>query len=214
MSFTIIECQQRTPEWFAARVGKLTGSLVAEAFATRKDGKEAAGRRNTRLRLALERVTSKPQDNGYESAAMRRGAELEPFAIAAYEAETGVLVEPVGFCQHSDLAAGCSPDCLTDEGGAEIKCPEISAHYEYLKGGLPNDYYLQCVHSLWITGRAWWDFVSFHPDFPEWGRLKRTRIYAKDVDLAAHELNVRTFLAEVEKEVEGIRALMPAGAVA
>jgi hypothetical protein len=207
----IIECQQRTPEWIACRVGKLTGSAVAEAFATRQDGKEAAGRRNTRLRLALERLTGKPQENGYESKAMMRGAEMEQIAIAAYEAETGIFVEPVGFIEHDTLLAGCSPDGLTAEGGTEIKCPEISAHYDYLRGGLPKGYYLQCVHGLWLTGRAWWDFVSFHPDFPEPLRLKRSRIYAKDVDLTAHELNVRTFLSEVEKELDGVRALLPVG---
>lgn len=210
----IIECAQRSPEWYAARLGKLTGSCVGEALATRKDGKEAAGRRNTRLRLALERITGKAQDNGYESRAMHRGAELEAVAIAAYEAETGIFVEPVGFIEHDTLAAGCSPDGLTSEGGTEIKCPEISAHYDYLRGGLPREYYLQCVHGLWITGRAWWDFVSFHPDFPEPLRLKRTRILAADVDLVAHELSVTLLLSEVEKEIAGVLALMPAGAAA
>lgn len=205
----IIDCQQRTPAWTAARIGKLTGSAVSEAFARRKDGKEAAGRKNTRLRLALERITGKPQENGYESRAMQRGAELEAMAIAAYEAETGIFVESVGLIEHDELAAGVSPDGLTREGGTEIKCPEISAHYDYLRGGLPNEYFLQCVHGLWITGRAWWDFVSFHPDFPEPLRLKRTRIYAKDVDLTAHELNVRTFLSEVDKEVDAVKALLP-----
>ena len=202
-----IVCAQRTPAWYAARLGKLTGSAVADAFATRKDKAEAAGRRNTRLRLALERITGKPQDNGYESRAMQRGAELEAQAIAAYEAETGVFVEPVGFLEHDTLAAGCSPDGLTSEGGTEIKCPEISAHYDYVKGGLPREYFLQCVHGLWITELAWWDFVSFHPDFPERLRLKRTRIWAKDVDLVAHGLNVSLFLGEVDKEVEAVKAL-------
>lgn len=204
----IVACDQRSEQWHGARIGKLTGSCVGEAFTTRKDKQEAAGRRNTRLRLALERITGKPQDNGYESPAMRRGTELEPLAVAAYEAETGVFVEPVGFIEHDTLAAGCSPDGLTSEGGIEIKCPEIGAHYAYLRGGLPNDYFLQCVHGLWITELAWWDFVSFHPDFPEPLRLKRTRIYAKDVDLAAHELNVSLFLAEVDREVEAVTALL------
>ncbi len=207
-------CAQRSPEWHAIRLGKLTGSCVAEAFATRKDKQEAAGRRNTRLRLALERITGKPQENGYESKAMQRGAELEAAAIAAYEAETGVFVEPVGFIEHDTLLSGCSPDGLTTDGGTEIKCPEISAHYAYLRGGLPNEYYLQCVHGLWLTGREWWDFVSFHPDFPEPLRLKRTRIHAATVDLIAHELSVSLFLDEVQREVEAVQALMTTGAVA
>lgn len=205
---TIIECQQRTPAWVAARLGRLTGSLVGDAFASRKDGKEAAGEKNTRLRLALERITGKPQDNGYESRAMTRGTDVEAIAVAAYEVEMGRLVEPVGFIAHDELMAGCSPDGWTADGGIEIKSPEIAAHYDYVRGGLPRKYLLQCVHGLWITQSAWWDFVSFHPDFPEPLRLKRTRIYAKDVDLQAHELMVRAFLNTVDREVEAVRALM------
>lgn len=204
----VIDCAQRSPEWYAARLGKLTGSVVADAFATRKDKQESTVRRNTRVRLALERVTGKSHDSSYESRTMRRGAETEPIAIRAYEARFGVFLEPVGFVAHDTLAAGCSPDGLSDEGGAEIKCPEMSAHYDYVRGGLPQAYRLQCIHGLWITGRAWWDFVSFHPDFPEPLRLKRTRIHAADVDLVAHELNVRLFLDEVDKEVAEVRKLM------
>lgn len=209
----VITCAQRSPEWRTARLGRLTGSLVAEAFATRKDGKEAAGVTNTRLQLALERITGKPQDNGYESRAMARGAETEGAAVAAYEAETGLLIEPVGFIEHDALLAGCSPDGLTVDGGIEIKCPEIAAHYEYVKGGLPRRYLLQCVHGLWITGLAWWEFVSFHPDFPEPLRLKRTRIFACDLKLEEHELMVRAFLNTVDREVEAVRALMTPEAV-
>lgn len=205
----IIECVQRSPEWHAARLGKLTGSRVSDAFATLKSGKgEAAGRRNLRVQLVLERLTGKCQERAYVSASMERGALLEEAARAAYEGETGIFVEPVGFVQHDDLLAGCSPDGLTADGLIEIKCPEASAHLDYLSGDLPREYFLQIIHGLWITGRAWGDFVSFHPDFPEPIRFKRTRVYAKDIDLAAHELNVRTFLTEVEREVERVAALM------
>lgn len=211
---TIIQCEQRSDEWFAARLGRLTASRVADAFALPKSGKgELAGRRNLRVQLVLERLTGRVQENGFVSPAMERGALLEDDARAAYEAETGILVEPVGFVAHDELMAGCSPDGLTAGGYIEIKCPLATAHLEYVRGGLPNDYLLQIIHGLWITGRAWGDFVSFHPDFPEPLRVKRTRVLASDVDLTAHELAVRLFLSEVEKEMESVAALT-AGAVA
>lgn len=206
MSFRVIDCAQRSPEWFAARLGRLTGSRVADAFATIKKG-ESASRRNLRVQLMLERLTGRCQDSGFTSLDMERGIELEPEAREAYEAETGILVAPVGFIAHPELLAGCSPDGFTMDGLIEIKCPKAATHLEYLRGGLPQEYYLQIVHGLWLSERAWGDFVSYHPEFPEGMRLKRTRLYAKDIDFAAHELNVRLFLGEVDRELEAVQAM-------
>jgi hypothetical protein len=207
---TIVTCPQRSPEWFAARLGRLTGSRVSDAFATIKSG-EAAGRRNLRVQLVLERLTGKPQEQRKATAAMERGVQLEADAITAYEVETGILIEPVGFICHDELMAGVSPDGLIgDDGGVEVKCPEAAAHLDYVRGVFPREYRLQCIHGLWLTGRAWWDFVSFHPEFPVPLRLKRTRVTATEAEIAAHELNVRTFLTEVEKEVDAVTALIAA----
>lgn len=202
----IIECQQRSPEWHAARLGRLTASRVGDAFATTKAG-WSTKRRDLRIELVLERITGRQQENGFTSFDMERGVQLESAARSAYEAETGIFVESVGFIAHDSLMAGCSPDGLTTEGGIEIKCPKAATHLDYIRGGLPNEYRLQCIHGLWITGRAWWDFVSYHPEFPPALQLKVTRIAAADVDLAAHELAVRLFLGEVEKESEAVMSL-------
>lgn len=208
----IVTCDQKSPEWIAARLGRLTASCCGEAFATIKSG-WGASRRNLRTRLVLERLTGRSQESGYTNAAMERGVQLEPEARMAYEAETGALVETVGFIAHDELLAGCSPDGLIgDDGLLEIKCPGAPAHLDYVRGELPNDYRLQVIHALWLTGRQWADFVSYHPDFPEPLRLKITRIHANDVDVAAHELAVRLFLSECEKELAEITALAGAAA--
>jgi hypothetical protein len=205
---TILPCNQRSPEWVAARLGRLTASRVSDALSTLKRGGESAGRRNLRVQLVLERLTGRPQDVIVPTFDMERGTELEPEARAAYEADTGIMVESVGFVMHDELMAGCSPDGLTADGLIEIKCPKAATHLDYLRGELPREYWLQIVHGLWLTGRAWGDFVSYHPDFPEAVRMKRTRILAADVDLLAHELTVRNFLTEVEHEVEAVAAMM------
>jgi len=70
------------------------------------------------------------------------------------------------------------------------------------------------THGLWLTGKAWADFVSYHPDFPEALQLKVTRLYARDIDLAAYELSVRLFLSEVETELAQVQALSEVTAVA
>lgn len=210
----VIACDQRTPEWHQARLGVLTGSRASDAFATLKKGGESTSRRNLRLQLVLERLTGQSQESGYVNAAMERGILLEPDACAAYEAETGVLVTSVGFIAHDTLAAGCSPDGLTEDGLIEIKCPGAAAHLEYVRGGLPLEYRTQITHALWLTGKAWADFVSYHPDFPEALQLKVTRLYARDIDLAAYELSVRLFLSEVEQELAQVQALSEVTAVA
>jgi len=203
----VYPCEQRTPEWHAARLGRLTGSRVADAFATLKSKGEAASRRNLRVQLVLERLTGVSQENGFVSPDMERGAALEDEARAAYEAETGIVVRSVGFVAHDALMAGCSPDGLPHDGLIEIKAPKAATHLDYLRDGLPNDYKLQIIHGLWLTGASWGDFVSYHPGFPEPLRLKVTRLYAKDLDLASHELNVRLFLDDVDKEEASVRQL-------
>lgn len=206
----VVACDQRSTEWHAARLGKLTASSLGDAFATIKNG-YAASRRNLRLRLVLERLTGRSQESGYTNAAMERGIQLEPDARAAYEVESGLLVDTVGFILHDELPTGASPDGLiADDGGVEIKCPGAAAHLDYLKGEMPNDYRLQVVHSLWLTGRAWWDFASFNPDFPEPLRLKVARIHAADIDMDAHAAAVRGFLDEVEKDYAEVQRLMVA----
>jgi hypothetical protein len=202
----IIDCVQRSPEWYAARLGRLTASRAADAFATIKKG-ESASRRNLRIQLVLERLTGKPQENGFTSFDMERGIELEPEAVGAYEAETGQIARTVGFIAHDELMAGCSPDGLAGDGLFDIKCGKAATHLDYLRGGLPQEYLTQLIHDLWITGAPWADFVSYHPDFPEYAQLKVTRIFAKDVDLAAHELNVRLFLNEVQQEYDALAAM-------
>lgn len=210
----VIACDQRSETWHQARLGRLTASRAADAFATNKNGSEAASRRNLRMDLVLERLTGQSQDSDFCSADMQRGIDLEPEACAAYEAETGVLVTPVGFVTHDQLLAGCSPDGLTADGLIEIKCPKAATHLEYVRGTIPAAYRWQIIHALWLTGKAWADFVSYHPAFPEALQVKITRLYAKDLDLTAYELSVRLFLGEVEQELAQVQALSDVTAVA
>ena len=55
-NFTIVEAEQRTPAWFAARAGRLTASRAKDMLAAIKTG-EAAARRDLRIQLVVERLT-------------------------------------------------------------------------------------------------------------------------------------------------------------
>jgi putative phage-type endonuclease len=195
-----------TPEWFAARLGKLTASRIADALARTKSG-WGASRANYMAELVAERLTGVPAD-GYVSAAMQRGTEMEPEARAAYEFRHGVDVEPGGFVPHPQIAdAGASPDGLVGTGGLiEIKCPHTSTHIETLLGApIAQRYVMQMQWQMACTGRAWCDFVSYDPRLPEAMRLHVTRVARDDALIETIEKDVLEFLSEIAAKVEALR---------
>lgn len=206
----IFTFEQGSDEWRAARAGIATASEFSSIIApSNKDGSEKAIRRNYRRELLVERLTGVPKD-GFQSAAMKQGTEREPLTRSAYEAEKRVWVDQVGFIRHDEIECGCSPDGLIGEdGGLEIKCPEQSAHTDVLLSRqVPSDYLAQVHGNLALTGRAWWDFCSFNPDFPERMRLVVIRVVADSSYLNLLE-QVRSFMEEVKAEEKKLRALYP-----
>lgn len=203
----IIDCPQGSDEWFAARAGRATASKFSAILSKIKSG-EAAGRRNYRAQLVVERLTGKPVTS-FETASMRQGTEREPLARDAYMVQSGAFVEQIGFIQHDEIACGGSPDGLIDADGCiEIKCPELATHLEYLRGtGAPAEYVPQIQGVLWLAEREWCDFASFNPDFPEPLQLLVRRIPRDEKYITALELAVRLFLDEVDAEVEQLRKL-------
>lgn len=203
----VIDCDQGSDAWLHARAGIATASCFADIMAKIKSG-EAASRRNYRARLIVERLTGKPVST-YQNAAMRQGTEREPLARDAYMVNSGYLVERIGFVRHDTLEAGASPDGLIEhDGGLEIKCPELATHLEYLRlPAEPPEHTPQIQGNLWITGRAWWDFVSFNPDFPERLQLLVRRVRRDDKYIATLAEEVERFMCEVRAEELEVRAI-------
>ena len=117
------EIAQRSPEWFAARLGKVTASRVADVIAKTKTG-YSTSRENYMAQLICERMTGQRQES-FTNAAMEWGTETEPLARAAYEAHANVLVDEVGIIDHPFIPmSAASPDGLIRyDGMLEIKCP-------------------------------------------------------------------------------------------
>lgn len=207
MRFTVITAEQRSPEWFAARVGRLTGSVASDMLSTIKSGGEAAGRRNLRLRLVLERVTGKSQESDFMSPAMQAGIDREAAAFAAYEALTGDMAIRTGFLSHTSLMAGCSLDGHMGNFTKllSIKCRQPAAHYEFLKTGkVPGDALAQIRHELWIADALEHDYFSWNPDFPEALQSRVVTVKREDADIGAYEGAAVRFLAEVDSEVNAM----------
>jgi len=198
--------KQQTNEWFAARVAKVTASRVADVVAKTKSG-PAASRANYMAELMIERLTGQRQET-FTNAAMERGTELEPLARAAYEAQTGAIVEEVGFIQHPTIEmAGASPDGLVGSDGLiEIKVPNSSTHIENILSGKPSQRYLcQMMFQMACTGRAWCDFVSYDPRFPEGMQLFVVRVLRDDVMVKSLETEVIQFLAELDEQINQLK---------
>lgn len=208
MTPVIVEAEQRSPAWFMARLGRLTGSRAGDMLAKIKTG-ESAARRDLRLQLVCERLTGQLQEDPYINGAMQRGIDCEPLAFAAYEALTGNVVRRTGFLQHSSLMAGCSVDGDVDgfAGIVELKCPKSATHLRYLKTRtVPTEHLAQITHNLWISGSEWCDFLSFDDRFPVELQTFLVRVRRAEVGIEAYEAEAVRFLAEVEAEEADVTA--------
>ena len=199
--------EQRTDEWFSARLGCVTASRTADVMAKTKSG-YSASRANYMAQLITERLTGQASE-GFTNAAMQWGTETEPQARMAYELMTGETVTEVGFIAHPSIQHfGASPDGLVgDRGLIEIKCPNTSTHIDtLLSDKVPGKYITQMHVQMICTGRDWCDFVSFDPRLPGdmsfWMcRVERDQELCESIDA-----EVRAFLAELADKIAKLRS--------
>ena len=163
------EIQQRSPEWYEARLGRFTAS----------DFHTFLGNSQTKVDMLWEKVAERlfhdSDASDYTSFAMERGILLEPEARKLYTIATGLHPKEVGIVypdgEFADWAA-CSPDGLVGEDGLiEIKCPlaknfvhwtkptEDGREVDYIK----PEYNTQVQFNLLVTERDWCDFLYYHP---------------------------------------------------
>ena len=198
--------EQRSEEWFQARLGKVTASRVADVLAKIKSG-ESASRRNYKIQLVSERLTGEKQET-YINQAMQDGIDREAFARDRYVQQFGE-VEEVGFIKHPTLEAGASPDGMVgDDGILEIKCPMGSTHTETLMTqDVPSRYVPQIQFQLLVTGRKWCDFVSYNPMFPEHLQVFVKRVEADLAYQKELESEVKQFLSEVDNVINKLKEI-------
>jgi len=194
--------EQRTEEWFKARLGKVTASRVADVIAKTKSG-YSSSRDNYMAQLICERLTGQ-QGESYTNAAMQHGVDTEPLARSAYEALHGLLVEEVGFVQHPTIEmAGASPDGLVGLFGMlEVKCPNTATHIDTLiNSTVPTKYITQMQWQMRCCDRQWCDFVSFDPRLPLDLQLFIKRVEFDSEYVTMLEKEVNQFLDELVKKI-------------
>ena len=188
----ILQAEQGTQEWLDARLGRPSASQFYKLITT--SGKPSASADDYISEMIAERITGESEPI-YVNEWMQRGTELEPEARATYEFIHGVDVKEVGFILDDSGEFGCSPDGLVgDDGGVEFKCPAPKNHIAWSRKGVcPSKHYAQVQGCLYITGREWWDFMSYHPDMkPFIVRVERNEEFieklAEQISLAVEEI--------------------------
>lgn len=189
MTVEIIDCEQGSPEWFAARLGIPTASMFS-AILAKGEGKT---RKAYMRQLAAEIVTGEPTDS-FSSFAMERGKIMEAEAREMYALVYDDDLARVGFVRNGPI--GWSPDSLIgDDGALEIKTQRGDLIIEtLLKDEFPSEHKAQCQGGLWVGEREWIDLCVYWPKMPLFvKRVGRDEAYIKtlasEVDRFREELD-------------------------
>lgn len=184
MSNKIYNCEQKSQEWFEARKLKITSSNAEKIMKSRGLG---VGGETYCMEIVATAIQEYFEET-YVSKAMQQGIDREPIAAEIYEQEKMVEAKKVGFIAYYNDNPdtlqlngflGVSPDRLIGkDGGLEIKCPEPNQHTANLSEEVcSKKYYDQIQMCLFVTGRKWWDLITYNPDFKDGYKWKITRNY-------------------------------------
>ena len=198
--------EQGSEEWRTLRAGRVGGTSCAALLTNGKsDNGLGVGAQAMVYRKAAEYITG-PQDDTYVNAAMERGTALEPVARRRYENEYFCTVQEVGYISEGEYL-GVSPDGLIGEdGGLEIKCPGADEFLRFFDTReMKKEYYQQVQWSLYISGRKWWDFVYYHPEFAPIDLICK-RFYPDPDMFATWDEKVPVYCAEVARVLNKVEA--------
>lgn len=200
--------EQRSPEWFEMRRGKITSSEIHKIMSDK-------GLTETAKTYLLEKVCE--HFNGYKEPASGQaldwGTELESVAIERYEQVTNNKVEKASFILADEYYGGSPDGIVSPEGIIEVKCPYNSAnHFKYglidsaakFKKVVPN-YYYQCISNMICAGATWCDFISFDPRVLEGYQMFVFRLELDQEEVANIKEKVLIaveYMEQLKKEIE------------
>ena len=176
--------QQRTPEWFQARKGRITGSAVGailgvNPYTTRED--------------VMRRMVRDFHDMPSEftgNVATEYGSHHEAGALVEYEMETGNQVVQTGFVTYEHWL-GASPDgVISDDGLVEIKCPYgLRNGGEFKTASEQLHYVAQMQIQMFVTGSEWCDFFQWAPHGTKLERVEFDHEWVKNALVALKEFH-------------------------
>jgi putative phage-type endonuclease len=203
----ILNCEQRSDEWYTARRGIVTASAVGKLLTPTLKVADNDTARGLTAALVAERITGTVEPT-FVNDDMWRGIEHEPYARDLYSGLYQQAVE-CGFMvrREDDWTLGYSPDgVVADEGLIEIKCPRAKAHVvTILTDAVPAYYMAQLQAGLLVTGRKWIDYVSFHAGLPLYVKRVHPDPAWQDALIAAcraFETNAAQMVAEYDQRAQ------------
>ena len=195
------QIDQRSREWFAAKLGKPSASNAHKLVTPKgKLSTQAEGYMHT---LIAELMLGHPIETP-ETQWMIRGTELEEAAMRAYEFQSGNETMDGGWVTADDGRYGCSPDRLIGEDGIlELKVPAPNTHVRYLiEGCMDDEKRPQVQMQMLVTGRAWVDLVSYHPELP----LVITRVERDEDYIALLSKTLDSFCEQMAAHCEALQS--------
>jgi predicted phage-related endonuclease len=161
----ILDMEQRSDEWFAARRGRPTASNAGKIITS--TGKKSTQWKGYMYELVAERAGH--QSPPFEpTEAMLEGIRREEESRDAYSFITGHAVKEVGMIVCKATGASCSPDGLALEcdppHGLELKNPKPGTFFAELDNGKVPSTYLPQIHmSMAVSGLELWDYGCYLP---------------------------------------------------
>ena len=194
---------QNSDEWFELKLGKFSASTSADLLMS-KTTKGYAGLID---RIIEERMTGLPSESktfkGNRFTEM--GHEREPLAAEDYELRNFAELEVIGVIELDDWVL-CSPDRLIGDNGLyQAKCPIFNTQREYLKTQkVPGNYYKQMQFELFVSGRDYNIFNSYHPYLPAVDiRVERDEVMIAEIARRLDEAK-----EEVTNEIKYLKSIL------
>lgn len=204
------EVVQGTDEWYEVRLGIPTASNFGIVMASGRDGDESKTRAQYMRVLAGEVLTGRPAEGKIETAAMRRGKEMEPEAREHYLSARFCDLRQVGFVRRklpSGRYFGASPDGLIGKRKAlEIKTMRPDLMIERLEKGAAGitEHRPQVQGTMLVGDLEEVDLMLFYSGMPVSPTVTvyRDDTYCKEIRRA-----VEVFDFELNQMVEKIRRM-------
>ncbi|NJO55741.1 MAG: YqaJ viral recombinase family protein [Rhodospirillales bacterium] len=151
---------QLSPRWFDLKLGVISASNAHRAVA-----KIDSETRATYMAELVAQVCTGVIEE-INAKQLSWGKEHEPAARKFYEFDRGVTLEQVTFVfKDNSFRAGCSPDGVLPNKGAELKCPYDSTNFiKFLVAErIKPEWRWQNQFTMWCCDAEEWDFAQYDP---------------------------------------------------
>lgn len=196
----IHKVDQKSPEWFELRAGKITGT----------DLKKLLGGAVMRDNYLYEYIAERLSDGLSDENILERANRLEEEAVEKFEKKTGKIVERIGLCESSDNEfIACSPDGLIKVKGKyrealEVKCL-MGGNYvrAWLSDEIPKEHKAQAVQYFIVNpDLQTLHFVLYNPQISI-HPIHIIKVSRKELEPLISEYRVKQeqFLEEVEERL-------------